>query len=57
MSAIRIVHVAETDVVTLIDEATGLIEIVEVSDVGVEVEVDSVIEDQPELSSRRYFTL
>lgn len=56
MSAIRVVHVPGTEVVTIVDEATGLIEVVDVSAIEADREVDTVIEDQPEVSSRRYFT-
>lgn len=56
MSAIRIVHVAGTKVVSVIDEATGLVEIVEVPAVDEKATVDTIIEDEPEASSRRLYT-
>jgi hypothetical protein len=54
MSAIRVVRVAGTETVSVIDEATGLVEIVEVSAVD-ETAVDTIIEDEPEASSRRFY--
>ena len=56
MTAIRIVHVAGTEMVSVIDEATGLVEIVEVSAVETKATIDTIIEDEPEVSSRKLFT-
>ena len=56
MSAIRIVHVAGTKVVSVIDEATGLVETVEVSAVDEKATVDTLIEDEPQASSRKHYT-
>jgi hypothetical protein len=56
MSAIRIVHVAGTKVVSVIDEATGLVEAVEVPAIDEKATVDTLIEDEPEASNRRLYT-
>ena len=42
--------------VSVIDEATGLVEVVEVPAVDEKATVDTLIEDQPEASSRRLYT-
>lgn len=42
--------------VSVIDEATGLVETVEVSAVDDKATVDTLIEDEPEASSRRLYT-
>jgi hypothetical protein len=56
MSAIRIVHVAGAEVVSVIDEATGLVEIVEVTRIEEEGSIDTIIEDEPDASSRKLYT-
>ena len=56
MSAIRIVTVAGSEVVSVIDEATGLVEIVEMS-AAAEVDlVDTIVEDEPDVSGRYHYT-
>jgi hypothetical protein len=56
MTAIRIVAAAESEFVTVIDEATGLSEQVEMS-TGADVAlVDTIIEEEPEVSGRYHYT-
>jgi hypothetical protein len=52
MSAIRIVHVAGAEVVSVTDEATGLTEVVEVPAVDEKAVIDTIIEDEPDVSGR-----
>ena len=56
MSAIRIVHVAGAEVVSVIDEATGLVEVVEVSAVDEKAAIDTIVEDEPDVSGRYLYT-
>ena len=55
MSAIRIVYVAGTEMVSVIDEATGLSELVEVTAVDEKATIDTIVEDEPDLSSRKLY--
>jgi len=55
MSAIRIVHVAGTEMVSVIDEATGLTELVEVAAIDERATIDTIVEDEPDLSSRKLY--
>jgi hypothetical protein len=56
MSAIRIVRSEDTELISVIDEATGLSEVVEVSATDDKTAVDTIIEDEPDLSSRKLYT-
>lgn len=56
MSAIRIVQVAGAEVISVIDEATGLVEFVEVSGSEEQMAVDTIIEDEPDVSGRYLYT-
>ena len=55
MSAIRIVYVAGTEMVSVIDEATGLTELVEVTAIDDKSAIDTIVEDEPDLSSRKLY--
>ena len=56
MSAIRIVHVAGAEVVSVIDEATGLVEVIEVPAVDEKAALDTIVEDEPDVSGRYLYT-
>ena len=60
MSAIRIVHVAGAEMVSVIDEATGLVELVEAPVLTEAFEdkasTDTIIEDEPDVSGRYLYT-
>jgi hypothetical protein len=56
MTAIRIVATADSEFVMVIDEATGMAEQVEMS-TGAEIAlVDTIIEEEPEVSGRYHYT-
>jgi Ethanolamine utilization protein EutJ (predicted chaperonin) len=56
MSSIRIVHVAGAEVVSVVDEATGLAEVVEVEAVDEKAAIDTIVEDEPDVSGRYLYT-
>ena len=56
MSSIRIVRTEDTELISVIDEATGLSEVVEVTAVDVKTTIATIIEDEPDLSSRKLYT-
>lgn len=56
MTALRIVTDAETKMVSVIDEATGLVEIVEMSVADDVAVIDTIIEEEPDVSGRYHYT-
>jgi hypothetical protein len=55
MSDIRVVKIEGADTVLVIDEVTGLSELIEIAEAADKTSLDIVVEHQPELSSRRFF--
>lgn len=55
MSAIRIVQVEGSKVISVIDEATGLVELVEMSVTDKDAVIDTIVEEEPEVSGRHHY--
>jgi hypothetical protein len=56
MSAVRIVYVAGSKVVSVTDKATGLVELVEISATEERAEIDTVVQEEPDVSGRYLYT-
>lgn len=56
MSAIRIVQIAGSQIVSVIDETTGLVEFVEAQATEDNAAVDTIIEDEADVSGRYLYT-
>jgi hypothetical protein len=56
MSAIRIVQVSGAQLVSVIDEATGLAEFIEVGVTEDQAAVDTIIEDDVDVSGRHHYS-
>ena len=56
MSAIRIVQVSGSEMVSVIDEATDLVEFVDIGKTDSRDAVDTVIDDEPDASGRYHYS-
>jgi hypothetical protein len=55
LRTIRLIR-ADTDLIAVVDDATGLAEFVEVSAVDETAVRETIIEDEPEVSGRYHYT-
>jgi hypothetical protein len=55
MAAIRVVQAAGSERVSVIDQATGFEELVEMSAEKERAEVDAVVEEEPDVSGRYHY--